>query len=525
MYDFLVKNALIVDGSGSEPQLGCVAVAEDKIIAVEPEISDDRAEKVIDAEGFMLSSGFIDSHGHSDISLLAAPEATGKISQGITTEISGNCGLSVFPVTEYNREHLQELFSHYNIIIDWSDINEYVAKLAERCPAMNLASLCGHNTLRASVVGYENVSIDENELAEMQESLRNSLKNGATGFSTGLLYVPGKFAEKNEFLQLGKVLAEFDKPWTSHLRSEGNTLLEAMDEFIGTAEKAGCSKIHISHLKTAGKANWHKLDDVFLRISQAHQEGEGIGITADRYPYIESMTQLSAYMPSPYSDMDDISLMRHLSESANFAKCVDVLDRNHSRDDWERKRLVSTSANFAINGLGRNFIELSEMLTLPPAEICARLLRDDSAGTTAASKGMSEENMMRILQQPFVCCCTDESARPEDFSIGRSHPRGFGSFPEFFSLIEPILGAGEAIRKMTSLPAEIFGLNQRGRVLPGFFADLVLFDPGKMLKPEKVANFANPHTKAEGIEKVWVNGILTYEDKAMTGNRNGKFAR
>lgn len=518
MYDLIIKNALIVDGSGDEPRLGCVAVAGEKILAVEPEIGNDRAEAVIDAEGLMLSPGFVDSHGHSDISLLAAPEATGKISQGITSEISGNCGLSVFPVTQYNREHLQELFAHYGIIIDWSDIHEYADKLMQGEPAINLASLCGHNTLRASVVGYENAAIDEHDLVDMQERLRDSLKHGAIGFSSGLLYIPGKFAEKNEFLQLGKVLADFGRPWTSHLRSEGNTLLDAMDEFIGTAEKAGCGKVHISHLKTAGKNNWHKLDDALIKINNSQSN-----ISADRYPYIESMTQLSAYMPSPYSDMDDIALMRHLDDSAKFAECVAALDRNHSRDDWKRKRLVSTVAKFAINGLGKNFIELSEMLTMPPAEICARLLKEDSPGTSAASKGMSQENMMRILQQQFVCCCTDESARPADYSIGRSHPRGFGSFPEFFRLIEPILGVGETIRKMTSLPADIFGLELRGRVLPGSFADLVLFDPEKMLNPTATANFANPHTLSEGIEKVWVNGTLTYEGKEMTGQRNGRF--
>lgn len=518
MYDFIIKNALIADGSGEDTKLGSVAVARDKIMAVEKEIADDRAEEIIDADGFILSPGFIDSHGHSDISLLAAPESTGKISQGITTEISGNCGLSVFPVTEFNREHLQELFSHYNVIIDWSDIEEYAARLADVGPAMNLGSLCGHNTLRASAVGYENVTIDEGDMVEMQESLRNSLKNGAIGFSTGLLYIPGKFAENKEFLELGKVLAEFDKPWTSHLRSEGNTLLEAMDEFICTAEKAGCSKIHISHLKTAGKNNWHKLDDAFAKIERSSRQ-----VSADRYPYIESMTQLSAYMPSPYSDMDDISLMRHLQDSANCAKCVEKLDRSHAPDDWERKRLVSTSANFAVSGVGRNFIELSAMLSMPPANICARLLKEDSAGTTAASKGMSEENMMQIMQQPFVCCCTDESARPEGFYIGRSHPRGFGSFPEFFRLMAPILGVGETIRKMTSLPADIFGLPLRGRVLPGSFADLVLFDPDKIIHPGKVANFAKPHYLAEGIKKVWVNGTLSYADKELTGKRNGEF--
>ena len=562
MYDFIIKNAMIADGGGDEPFKGAVAVLGNTILAVEPEIADDRAETVIDAGGLMLSSGFIDAHGHSDISLLAAPEAIGKITQGITTEIAGNCGLSVFPVTDKNREHLQELFSHYNVKIDWNNVSEYAAELAKCEPAINLASLCGHNTLRASVLGYENVLSESKDLELMEEGLRNSLKNGAIGFSTGLLYVPGKFADRNELYKLERIVAESEKIWTSHMRSEGNNLLEAMDELLGIAKKAKCGKVHISHLKTAGKANWHKLDDAFLRISQAGESG--LELTADRYPYIESMTQLSAYMPSPYSDMDDIALMEHLQDSANFAKFIAILDRNLSNDDWERRRLVSTTAKLDNLGsvpyfdseyrvrkpdnlgsvpyfdseyrvrspgpdpkllgfAGRNFIELAEMFGMPPSVICAELLKHDAPGTMASSKGMSAENMMHVLKQPYVCCCTDESARPEDFSLGRSHPRGFGSFPEFFRLMQPLLGAGETIRKMTSLPAEIFGLEQRGRVVPGYYADFVLFNPEKMCHPVKVADFANPHTVAEGIEKVWVNGVLTCENSEMTGERNGEF--
>jgi len=512
---------MIADGSGEYPQIGCVAVMGGKIIAVEPEIADDRAETLIDANGLMLSSGFIDSHGHSDISLLAAPEATGKLSQGITTEIAGNCGLSVFPVTIKNREHLQELFAKYNVKIDWDGISDYAARIDACGPAINLASLCGHNTLRASVLGYSNVSVSDIDIGQMCERLRNSLKNGAIGFSSGLLYVPGKFADKDEFLQLGRIIRESDKIWTSHLRSEGNNLLEAIDEFIGTAKQVGCRNVHISHLKTAGKANWNKLNDAFLRISQADEFT--FNVTADRYPYIESMTQLSAYMPSPYSDMDDVALMEYLHKPANFAEFIAVLDRNQSNEDWERRRLVATAATFATCGVGRSFIELAEMLAMSPATICAKLLKRDSPGTMAASRGMSEENMMRIMEQPFVCCCTDESARPEDFFIGRSHPRGFGSFPEFFRRLQPIVGAGETIRKMTSLPAEIFALEQRGRVVPGYYADLVLFDPDKIMKTENCANFANPHVLAEGIEKVWVNGVLSCENKRLTGNRSGKF--
>jgi N-acyl-D-amino-acid deacylase len=519
MMDLLIHNAFIVDGTGSKPFIGSVGIEKDKISVIEREQKTSlKAENIIDAGGLMLTPGFIDAHGHSDISILASPEATGKISQGITTEIIGNCGLSVFPVTSKNRDHLRELFHHYNISMEWSTLAEYANRIDKAEPAINIASLCGHNTLRAAVTGYRDDPVNNCDIRKMKDLLLSALNDGAVGISTGLLYVPGRFAAENELTALGKIAAQSGKIWTSHLRSEGTKLIESIDEFIGIASETGCKKIHISHLKTAGKSNWHKLKDAFDRITEAQKSG--LRLTADRYPYVESMTQLSAYMPSPYSEMDDVALKNNLAESENYTAFIEKLSIAFSEKEWENKRIVSTNAQYIDKQLeGRTLADISQIINRTPEIICAELLKEDSPGTIAASKGMSEKNMLEIMQQPFVCCCTDESARPDDYSIGRSHPRGFGSFPKFMEALSPYLKIEEIIAKMTSLPAQIFGIRQRGMIMEKYFADLVLINPDKLNSP---AQFANPHHKAEGIEKVWVNGKMTYNNKEVGKKRFGK---
>jgi len=524
MFDLIIKNALIVNGSGNSPFYGSVCIRKNKIeqLSKTPFLNS-TAKQIIDANGMTLAPGFIDIHGHSDISILAAPEATGKLSQGITTEICGNCGLSLFPITEFNRKHLQKLFNHYNIDITWSTFAEYAKRVNQIKPAINIAALCGHNTLRAAVSGYKKQELDNCELRRMETLHRESLEQGAFGTSTGLLYVPGCFANFAELTTLGKIVANSAKIFTSHLRSEGKQLIESIDEFIKIAEVANIKNIHISHFKTAGKKNWHKLNEALLRISQA--ETRGIHVTGDRYPYIESMTQLSAYMPSPYSEMDDITLKDHLQSPANFAKFITILDNYFSDDEWKNKRVVSTNSPLIPPHLsGKTFNEIAANLAIPPSAICAELLKEDSPGTMGASKGMSAENMLKILKLPFTCCATDESARPTDYSIGRSHPRGFGSFPEFIKLLSPHMSIEKIIKKMTSLPAQIFNIRQRGMIKEGYFADLVLLDTAIIANSE-FANFADPHKLAPGIKTVWVNGKIAYQNSSTSLNRHGMFLK
>ncbi len=516
-YDLIVKNARIIDGSGAPAFEGTVAVTGDRIAAVEREIPSHLAAEVVDASGMILAPGFIDAHGHSEMSLLARPSADGKLSQGITTEIAGNCGLSLFPVTDRNKSHLEEIYRSYGVPISWTDVSGYAAFYNRTAPAINLRSLCGHNTLRAAVVGYERQTPNAEALAAMRHLLAVSLSQGACGFSTGLIYIPGKFAETAEIIELLRELSNSGSVHTTHLRSEGERLLESIEEVIGACTKANQKSLHISHLKTSHKNNWDKLEPALALIRSAR--AGGIEATADRYPYTEGQTTLSVIAPPPFDELDDATLQHRLANPAAFAEITTKL-KEFPSERWNGIRILETKFEPVRPHLGEKIPRISELTGIPPHVICAEALRLDAVGTQAAFGGMCEENMRAILSQDFVCCGSDESARPIDFSIGRSHPRGFGSFPKFLNLTTPSIGWEKAIARVTSFPAKIFKIGQRGLLRQGFFADMVLIDPNNV---KDNATFAAPHEISAGILKVWVNGTLSHVSGSPTGRRSGRF--
>ncbi|MFA7230359.1 MAG: amidohydrolase family protein [Victivallaceae bacterium] len=499
----LIKNAFVVDGSGLPGNDDDVLIEHGIIIAVGKNLPESAADNFFDAGGQVLTPGFIDAHSHSDMSILAAPEATGKISQGITTEIVGNCGLSVFPISSHNREHLEELYRNYNEKITWENFDGYLTELRRRKPTVNIFSLCGHNTLRAALGGYENQKLSASKLSKMQRLLTETFQMGAVGLSSGLLYVPGKFSTNDELIALLKTVAAKNHVYATHLRSEGQRLTESLEETFDLAISAGLKKVHISHLKTSGRNNWYKLPTVFSLFEQA--KTDGLTVTADRYPYTESMTQLSVILPAPYDAFDDIALEKFLSTPEHFKQITAALAELPT-ERWQTVRLVSTKTSGMEKFNGEIFCDIAVQLNTTAPELCAKILAEDAAGAMAAFLGMSEENMKRIIKAPFTACGTDESARPVDYSIGRSHPRGFGSFPRFINfLLRENLALEEIIHKITLLPAQIFGLNSRGLIAPGYAADLALFNLDKL---SDCSTFASPHVPASGISAVWVNGRL-----------------
>ncbi len=502
----LFKDARIIDGTGAPEYYGDVLLSEGVIVAVEQNIAATSAGEIINAAGLTLAPGFIDVHSHSDLSILAAPEAFGKISQGVTTEIIGNCGLSPFPLTDLNRGHLQELWGHYQIDLTWNSCSGYLREVERRQPAVNIFPLVGHNTLRAAVIGYDTPRpATTSELAAMQQLLAASIADGAIGLSFGLPYVPGKFADQNELAMLRMALPGRDHPCSFHLRSEGNSLENALAEAFNSAKQSNQHKVHISHLKTSGEANWHKLDRVFGLIKQA-QQCDGLCVTADRYPYVESMTQLSMILPEPYCDLDDSSLDRQLRDNHHFEAVVAALAQLLP-GRWENIRLVS-GAPHRQTLFGKTFDHIAAITGQPPHLTCAEILRESTLSARAAFHGMSEANMKQIIQAPFTVCGSDESALPAHYSFGRGHPRGFGSFPRFIrGLSESGMSLEQIIYKLTGQSAAIFNLPRRGTIKPGNWADLVLFEPDIFLDQ---ADFKSPHQPAVGINQVWVNGKHLY---------------
>ncbi len=502
----LFRNLWLADGSNAPLRRCCVLAADGRIAGVEAEISASAADRTIDLGGRVLAPGFIDVHGHSDLALLARPEGFGKISQGVTCEVTGNCGLSPFPVTPRNREHLQQLWSRYGVEITWNDCAGYLDEIRKRGVRLRIIPLCGHNTLRAAVAGYEQRELDGKQMEEMERLLETSLRQGAAGLSTGLLYVPGEFASDEEIVRLMRIVQRGGKLYATHLRSEGNQLIESLESTLESARRSGLERIQVSHLKTAGAANWHKLDRALELFESAR--ADGMKLFADRYPYTESMTQLSVILPGAWSELDDSALMRRLENPEEAARLERELDDARTPESWRTVRLIGTAAPAFRHYAGMTFDRIAELERQPPAALAVRLLAADAPGSSAGFRGMSETNLARILALDFCMCGSDENARPADDSIGRGHPRAFGSFPRFLRMR---LDAGEkiesAVRRVTGLPAEVFQLSRQGRIVPGSHADLAAFDPDEI---DSAADFTAPHTPAAGILLTAIGGEIVY---------------
>lgn len=507
MSKHLLAGGLLYDGSGDRPFSADILIEDGRILQVEP------AGKTVfpgvevkNLTGLSISPGWIDPHAHSDASLLAAPEAFGKISQGITTEISGNCGLSAFPIlTGEVREHLRILYSAYDIKTEWTDFHSYAAVLAARQPAINAVFLCGHNTLRANIAGYRQRELSAAQQAAMNALLEETLTQGARGLSTGLRYSPGCFADENELLTLLSTAAAHGGIYATHLRNEGDGLEEAVREAVYLAEQSGVP-LQISHLKTALPRNWHKLETVLSIIRAAQQRG--VSIHADRYPYTFSQTSLSIVLDRPYDKMTDRAI-REILQNDPAAYDLALQQLKTSGRDWNRVILSRSGASAADGLIGLTVAEAARKTGKTPPELVMEILREDAPGSLGAFGGMSEDNLKCILKQEWVCCGTDETARPADVSLGLSHPRGFGSFPVFIRMLRKEgIPMEQIIRKITSLPAGIFQLSDRGMIRPGKKADLVIFQEDEL---DSQADFHSPHEPASGIRTVFVNGKAAYD--------------
>ncbi|MBR2904354.1 MAG: amidohydrolase family protein [Lentisphaeria bacterium] len=519
--DYVITNARIIDGSGRKPPFtGDAVISGEKILYVREKGQEDHYNDlpVFDAAGLTLAPGFIDTHTHSDMSLFAAPEAESCITQGVTTQITGNCGLSPFPVlTEEVREHLELLYGKYGQKITWNDFSSYAEELEKRMPATNILSLCGHNTLKANICSYKGKECTKEDVQKMCELLSGTFSQGAAGLSTGLLYVPGNSSGTEELLMLMKILKKYFLPYATHLRSEGASLCEAVKEAVFLAEN-GSRKLHISHLKTAKEANWHKLPQVFSLLEEGRQKG--LQITCDRYPWTFSATSLSVILPGLYQEMTDAAIEKKLAEDKNECRILaEKLDE--SIRSWDRILLADTEKEEWKKFCGKDFASIGKNLSLTPGESILKILSGDGSHAMGAFGGMSEKNLAEILRKDFTCCGSDETSRPFLSSIGRSHPRGFGSFPRFFNQLRSMnIPEEEIIFRFTGLPSCVFPLHKRGLIREGFYADMVLFDPEKF---SSKANFSHPHTPAEGVKAVFVNGRLCDMEKSiLKRNRNGK---
>ncbi len=517
-FHWILRGGSVVDGLGGEVVCADVGLAGDRIVAV-GDLSKATADAEFAAEGLWVCPGFIDVHTHSDAYLLIEPGAPSKIRQGVTTEITGNCGASAaprWPGYTMPSDWLEQTYPG-----DWHSVAEYRALLEAQKPAVNSSMLIGHRAIRAAVMGIEARAATADEIARMEGLLEAALEEGGAGLSTGLVYAPAMFAQPEEITALAKVVARHSGIYATHMRSEGGTLLEAIEEALDVARASGV-RLQVSHLKTAGRGNWHKIDAALEKIRAAR--AAGIEVASDRYPYTASCTDLDVILPTWAAQGGRAAILARLREPESLAKIRAEMVAAREDSYWENVWIGSTRhPDHAAFG-GKPILEAATAWKMHPLDAALRLMERDELFTGGIFFGMSEENMWRILAEPWVMIGSDASIRAPwgPLSHDHPHPRAYGTFGRFLRAVleGKSVSVGEAVRKMTSLPAAHFRLKERGVLRAGAFADVVVIDPKTF---QERATYGQPHQFCDGISAVWVNGVLTLRDGQETGARGGRY--
>lgn len=510
----LIKGGKIIDGTGSEPVMADVAVSGERIEAI-GDLRNAVAVKTINAEGRYVCPGFIDAHSHSDTFLMADPTAPSKIYQGVTTEVIGNCGASAAPIG--SMAELPFDWQELTYPASWNSFGEYLNVLAKCRPILNVVPLVGHNRIRIAVMGYESRSATADETKKMARLVEECLDQGAWGLSSGLIYRPGKCADKNELTALAKVVARRGGIYTTHMRNEGSHLLGSISETIELGEKSG-ARLEISHLKTSGARNWGLVDDALAMIAQARERG--IVVAADRYPYVFSCTDLDVILPNWLAVNKREAILQNMAEPKQRGKLRLDLEKDYAAPDAWDNVIVGTSSH--PEWRGKSIRQIAAMLGSDPAEAAIRVLESDKLLTQAFFAGMNEANLWKILAQPFVMVGSDASMRSPNllFKDDFPHPRAYGTFCRFLraAIDGKTVPLAEAIRKITSFPADHFRIKKRGRLAKDNMADIVVFDPATV---RDLSSFGNPHQLSAGIRMVMVNGAVVLGEDGLTGNRSG----
>jgi len=520
--DLKIIGGEVFDGLGGAARHEDVGIRGDRI-AVVGDLSETPAEKTLDAAGFYVAPGFIDIHTHGDVSMLLCPTADSKLRDGVTTELSGNCGMSPFPTNEDTRKERNRDADEWGFEIDWDDFDGFVRRIEDVGSAINRGFLVGHGTVRSVAIGPEGVQATPRQFERMKTLVSQAVEAGAFGMSSGLIYPPGCFATLKELAELAAVAARHGGIYATHIRSEGRTLLEAIDEAGEIGRQSG-APVQISHLKVAGPENWHKIDALCEKLENLRTE---IDLAADRYPYVASSTDLDAMLPEWVHDSGrDIELAR-LKDTAIRKRIEAEMARIYTGDTWSRTMIAGIQSEKRAHVQGMTIAELAEQQGKDPTACLIDLLIAENARVAMLSFSMNEENLERILKLPFVAIGSDASARSTDGPTAKTmcHPRAFGTFSRVLGRYvreSRLLDMPEAIRKMTSLPADRLGLARRGRISSGCFADITIFDPQTVTDR---AVYEEPMQFSCGVKAVIVNGALAVEGGRVTGALNGKVLR
>jgi len=527
-FDVLIRNGRIVDGTGNPWTYADVGVIDDRIAFMGYAGPGVTAKRTIDAAGLVVAPGFIDMLGQSEFNLLVDKQAVSKLTQGVTTEITGE-GESIAPTNDaLNAEHA-DVLQHFKITADWRSLEEYFQRLAKQGSGINLGTYVGAAQVRRIVIGSVDRAPTPAELKDMEIAVDDAMSDGAMGVSSALIYAPGSYAKTDELIALAKVAAAKGGVYASHIRNEGDSEFDALNEAFRIGREANIP-VQIFHLKVSGKQNWGKMPQVIEAIEQAR--ASGIDVTANQYPYTASATSLGAIIPPKYHEGGTDAFVARLKDPASRAQIRQELEGPSGSFENMWRGTGGPSGVMVVSVLnpefrkfeGKTVAQIAQMENKDPLDAALDLIVADRDNVGAVYFSMREDDVKLAMRQPWVSVGTDYGEVSPTGPLGesKSHPRAYGSFARILGKYvreEHNLRLEDAIRKFTSLPAQQVKLENRGLLRPGYFADITIFDPAKV---DDVATFEDPNRTSLGFEYVFVNGVLALEHDKVTGQLGGR---
>jgi N-acyl-D-amino-acid deacylase len=528
-FDLMVVNGLVYDGLGGEPYRADIGIIADRIAAIGNDIGE--SEKTINAAGLAVTPGFINMLSWATDSLIEDGLSQGDIRQGVTLEVMGE-GWSMGPLNEAMKAESVNRQGDIKYDIEWTTLGEYLQYLEDRGVSTNVASFVGATTVRIHELGFADRAPEPDELQRMQDLVHQAMKEGAMGLGSSLIYAPAFYAETEELIALSRVAAEHGGRYISHMRSEGNQLLESVDELISIAREAEIGA-EIYHLKAAGAANWSKMDEVFERVNAAR--ANGLDITTDMYNYTAGATGLDAAMPPWVQEGGLESWIERLKDPVIRERLA--IEMSTPSDDWENLYLATGSADkVLLSGFknpdlkyltGKSLAEVSVLRGTSPEITMMDLVIEDGSRVGTVYFIMSEENIKKKIAQPWMAFGSDAgSMAPEGvFLLSNPHPRAYGNFSRLLGKYvrdEQVISLAEAVRRLTSFPAGNLKIQDRGTLAEGYYADIAIFDPATI---SDQATFAKPHQYATGMSHVIINGVPVLLNGEHTGATPGRFIK
>lgn len=528
--DLVIRNAMIYDGSGGKPYAGAVAINADTIVQMGA-LTGIKGRREIDAKGMAVSPGFVNMLSWATESLLVDARGLSDLKQGVTLEVMGE-GWSMGPISPTMKEGVRAQQGDLKFDVYWNTLGEYLQGLEERGVSMNVASFVGATTLRIHEVGYDNRPPSPEELKRMEDLARQAMEEGAMGIGSSLIYAPAFYAGTDELVALNKVAAAYGGRYITHMRSEGNRFLEAIDETLNIAKQAGVAA-EIYHLKAGGKNNWHKMDLAIAKIDSAR--AAGLDITTDMYTYIAGATGLDASMP-PWVQEGGYDVWASRLKDPAVRKRV-IAEMKQDAQDWENLYyaaggaenllLVEFKADSLKKYTGKTLAEVARLQGKSAEETAIDLVIHDGTRVGVVYFMMSEENVKKQIKLPYMSFGSDAGALAAEgnFLKSATHPRAYGNFARLLGKYvreEQVIPLEEAVYKLSALPCKNLKISNRGMLKPGYFADVVIFDPKTIADK---ATFEKPHQYAVGVQHVFVNGVQVLQDGEATGKPAGRFVK